>query len=254
MTKICIIGIGYRPLDEKASEAVRISDIILANKSLLDIFNKYEEYGSVKDKIMVLNGIHETMDYLRTQIPTLPLFDKGKISGSEISKKGDSQTAPTLKTISLLAVGDPMFFGIGRVITEAFNKDMVEIFPDLSSVQVAFSRIKETWGDALLISVHGGPDPENRRKLEYELSDIPSLLSGRNKIAILTDKVNSPTEIAKEIMKPSAVSYQLSALRMFVCEKLGYADEKITEGTPAEISGLSFSYPNVVIIIKGKDK
>jgi precorrin-6Y C5,15-methyltransferase (decarboxylating) len=140
------------------------------------------------------------------------------------------------------------------VITEAFDKDIVEIFPDLSSVQVAFSRIKETWGDALLISVHGGPDPENRRKLEYELSDIPALLSSRNKIAILTDKVNSPIEIAKEIMKPSAISYQLSALRMYVCEKLGYADEKITEGNPAEISGLSFSYPNVVIIIKGKDK
>ena len=254
MNKFYVVGIGYRPLDKKASEAVQISDIILANKSLLDIFSKYKEYESVKDKIKVLNGIHETMDYLRTQITTTPLLDTREISEPEIFKKGDSQTAPTLKTISILAVGDPMFFGIGRVITEAFDKDIVEIFPDLSSVQVAFSRIKETWGDAFLISVHGGPDPENRRKLEYELSDIPSLLLGRNKIAILTDKVNSPIELAKEIMKPSAISYQLSALRMYVCEKLGYADEKITKGTPAEISGLSFSYPNVVIIIKGKDK
>jgi len=110
MNKFYVVGIGYRPLDEKASEAVHMSDIILANKSLLDIFSKYKEYESVKGKIMVLNGIHETMDYLRTQIPTLPLFDKGEISGSKISKKGDSQIAPTLKTISILAVGDPMFF------------------------------------------------------------------------------------------------------------------------------------------------
>jgi precorrin-6Y C5,15-methyltransferase (decarboxylating) len=227
MNKFYVVGIGYRPLDKKASEAVHISDIILANKNLLDIFSKYKEYENVKDKIIVLNGIHETMDYLRAQIPT--------------------------KTISLLAVGDPMFFGIGRVITEAFDKDIVEIFPDLSSVQVAFSRIKETWSDAFLISVHGGPDPENRRKLEYELSDIPSLLSSHNKIAILTDKVNSPIEIAKEIMKPSAVSYQLSALRMYVCEKLGYDDEKITEGTPEDISARSFAHPNVVII-KRNDK
>jgi precorrin-6Y C5,15-methyltransferase (decarboxylating) len=231
MNKFYVVGIGYRPLDKKASEAVHMSDIILANKSLLDIFSKYKEYESVKDKIMVLNSIHETMDYLRAHI-----------------------TAPALKTISLLAVGDPMFFGIGRVITEAFDKNIVEIFPDLSSVQVAFSRIKETWSDAFLISVHGGPDPENRRKLEYELSDIPSLLSSRNKIAILTDKVNSPIEIAKELMKPSAISCQLSALRMYVCEKLGYDDEKITEGTPEDISARSFAHPNVVIIIKGTDK
>ena len=148
-----------------------------------------------------------------------------------------------------------MFFGIGRVITEAFDKDIVEIFPDLSSVQVAFSRIKETWNDAFLISVHGGPDPDNRRKLEYELSDIPSLLSSRNKIAILTDKINNPTIIAKTLFNSSALPhFRASALKLYVCEKLGYADEKITEGTPAEISGLSFSYPNVVIIIKGKDK
>ena len=254
MNKFYVVGIGYRPLDKKAKEAVYKSDVILAGNRLLDLFKGYEEYERVKGKIKVLNGIHETMDYLRTQITTTPLPDTREISEPEIFKKGDSQTAPTLKAISILAVGDPMFFGIGRVITEAFDKDIVEIFPDLSSVQVAFSRIKETWGDAFLISVHGGPDPENRRKLEYELSDIPSLLSGRNKIAILTDKVNSPIEIAREIMKPSSVSCQLSALRMYVCEKLGYADEKITEGTPAEISGLSFSYPNVVIIIKGKDK
>ena len=38
MNKFYVVGIGYRPLDKKAIEAVQISDIILANKSLLDIF------------------------------------------------------------------------------------------------------------------------------------------------------------------------------------------------------------------------
>lgn len=241
MTKIYVIGIGYRPLDKKAEEAVYKSDIILTSNSLLDIFKGYEEYERVRDKIKVLGDIHETMDFLKKHI-----IESGTTTLTT--------QIPELGTIALLAVGDPMFYGIGRVITEAFDKNIVEIFPDLSSIQIAFSRIKETWSDALLISVHGGPDPENRRKLEYELSDIPSLLSSRNKIAILTDKVNSPTEIAKEIMKPSAISYQLSALRMYVCEKLGYDDEKITEGTPEYISARSFAHPNVVIIIKRNDR
>ena len=251
MTKIYVIGIGYRPLDKKASEAVHRSDIILANKSLLDIFSQYKEYENVKDKILVLNGIHETMDYLRTQITAPPLLDTRACSELEIFKKGDSQIAPALKTISILAVGDPMFFGIGRVIIDEFGKDMVEIMPDLSSIQVAFTRIKETWHSAFLMSVHGGPDPEKRRKLEYELSDIPALTEKHDKIGILTDKVNTPAEIAG-VLNLSPVTRHLSLI-MYVCEKLGYDDEKITKGIPADISGLSFSHPNVVIIIKGKD-
>jgi precorrin-6B methylase 1 len=47
---------------------------------------------------------------------------------------------------------------------------------------------------------------------------------------------------------------KLSALRMYVCEKLGYDDEKITEGTPEDISARSFAHPNVVIIIKRNNK
>ena len=35
---------------------------------------------------------------------------------------------------------------------------------------------------------------------------------------------------------------------MYVCEKLGYKDEKITEGTPEVIAEGPFEHPNVVII------
>ena len=37
---------------------------------------------------------------------------------------------------------------------------------------------------------------------------------------------------------------------MYVCERLGYSDEKITEDTPEEIAGMSFAEPNLVIIQK----
>jgi len=39
---------------------------------------------------------------------------------------------------------------------------------------------------------------------------------------------------------------------MYVCERLGQEDEKITEGTPEEMSGQTFEYPNVVILKSGK--
>ncbi len=125
----------------------------------------------------------------------------------------------------------------------------MEILPDLSSAQTAFSRIKEVWSDALFISLHGGPDPAKRRRLEYEIEDIPALLQGHNKISILTDKENNPAKIA-EILNSSLVTRH-SSLTMYVCEKLGYPDEKITEGAPEEIAKLSFSQPNMVIVKSG---
>jgi precorrin-6Y C5,15-methyltransferase (decarboxylating) len=229
VNKILVIGVGFRPLEKEAKKALIASDVVLANDRLLDVFKNYEEYESVKDRILVHGSVYETLDYV-----------------------GDNYKR---KKICLLAAGDPMFFGIGRLIVERFGLDEVEIYPDLSSVQVAFSRIKEPSSNALFMSLHGGPDPEKRRRLEYELADISGLLNHHKKIAILTDRVNNPAVIANEMLKPSAVTKgeatsHLQDIRMYVCEKLGYPDEKITEGVPEEIAHRSFEHPNVVIIVK----
>jgi precorrin-6Y C5,15-methyltransferase (decarboxylating) len=69
-------------------------------------------------------------------------------------------------------------------------------------------------------------------------------------MGILTDRVNNPVVIAN-ILKSSIANRQ-SQFTMHVCERLGYPDEKITKGTPAEIASASFSDPNVVIIIRQK--
>ncbi|MEN8263204.1 MAG: precorrin-6y C5,15-methyltransferase (decarboxylating) subunit CbiE [Nitrospirota bacterium] len=222
MNKIHVIGIGFRPLDNRAKKRLLASDDVLANSRLLDVFKNYDEYESVKDRIIVHGSVYEVMDYIR-----------------ENYKK---------KKIALLAAGDPMFFGIGRLAIERFGQDAVEVCPDLSSMQVAFSRVRETSNNALLMSLHGGPDPEKRRKMEHEISEVPGLLEMYGKIAILTDKVNSPEKIAETIFRRSAVSSQLSAVKIYVCEKLGYDDERITSGTPEEILNKTFEHPNIVII------
>ena len=126
-----------------------------------------------------------------------------------------------------------------------FGRDVVEIIPDVSSVQLAFSRIKEPWDDALLISLHGNSDAGRRRKLRYELADLPGLLAVHHTIAVLTDGAHSPVAIA------AAVTYACASrpsLLLSVCERLGYDDERITEGSPDEIAAMSFGDPNVVII------
>ena len=220
MNKVYVIGIGFRPLEKKAANALLQSEVVLTNDRLLEAFKDYAEYTAVKDRILSLKDIHETKQYIRENYRS--------------------------KTIALLAVGDPMFFGIGRVIKDEIGKDAMEVYPDLSSIQVAFARIKEPSSNAFFLSLHGGPDPHNRRKLEYEITELPDLLLKHKKIAVLTDRVNSPTEIAKTL-NSSPVTRHASP-KMYVCEKLGYEDERITEGTPEDIASTSYAHPNVVII------
>lgn len=216
-----MIGIGFRPLGKRAHDALLRSDVVLANNRLLDVFRNYVEYENVSERILIHKTVYEMLDY---------------VADNYISKR-----------LSILAAGDPMFFGIGRLVVERLGGETVDVYPDLSSLQVAFSRIKETSNNALLISLHGGPEPEKRRRLEYELRDLPELIKRHEKIGILTDRENNPGIIAKTIK--SQLPNFISEIKIYVCEKLGYHDEKIIRGTPDEISEISFEQPNVMIII-----
>jgi precorrin-6B C5,15-methyltransferase / cobalt-precorrin-6B C5,C15-methyltransferase len=220
MTRIFVIGIGYRPLDKRAKEIVAGSKAIFASDRLLEVFSRYDEYEASSDRLKIMNSAGETFDAIRTQL----MDNEGSV-------------------ITLLASGDPMFFGIGRRVIEEFGKEIAEIIPDLSSVQVAFARICEPWDNVFFVSMHGGPDKNIRRKLEYELADLPALLNEHNRLAVLTDDINNPSVIAREFARagnPDVIFH--------VCERLGYPDEKITTGAPSEIEGKTFREPNVVVI------
>ncbi len=221
MARIYVIGIGYRPLDRKALDALSRSTVILTSQRLFDVFQRYEQFDAVRKKIKVINNINETMEYMKSLC-----------------------SDPKVKEFALLASGDPMFFGIGRRVIEEFGTASVEMMPDLSSIQLAFSRLKERWDNALLISVHGGPDPQKRRTLKYEVRDIPALLNDHPTIAVLTDRVNNPSVIAGEL-DPE--------IEMHVCEKLGYPEERIISGKAGKIAGMSFEDPNIVIL-RGRER
>jgi len=136
---------------------VRGSGVILASSRLFEVFQRYDEYEVVKDRIKVINKVPETIAFIKEW------FSRTALQNPQFA----------MPSLVLLASGDPLFFGIGRRMREEFGGDAVEILPDLSSVQVAFARINEAWDDAVLISLHGGPDIAKRRALPYEGRDIP---------------------------------------------------------------------------------
>lgn len=144
--------------------------------------------------------------------------------------------AATATPIVVLTSGDPLFFGFGRLLLADLPAEQLTFHPSLSSVQLAFSRIKVPWQDAQLVSVHG-------RSLE-ELS--PVLQQGVEKIAILTDAMNSPAAIAQLID-----SLELPhTYQMWVCENLGGAEEQIHILPLPELSSREFAPLNVVILLR----
>ncbi len=135
----------------------------------------------------------------------------------------------------VLTSGDPLFFGLGRLLLEQLPAEQLTFHPHLNSIQLAFNRLKLPWQDAAILSIHG-------RDMEPL---VKKLLGCHPKIALLTDPVNSPAAIAQLILSLSLpIQYQCA-----VCENLGGQQEKITPGlTPEALQNQSFASLSVVVL------
>jgi precorrin-6Y C5,15-methyltransferase (decarboxylating) len=136
-----------------------------------------------------------------------------------------------VKTV-VLASGDPLYFGIGRCLLQALPREDLVFLPHVSSVQLAFARLKETWNDACVVSVHGRP-VENL---------LPALAANKNKIAVLTDAKNDPHAIARYV----EVHRLLSQYDLWVCEDLGTWDERISRWSETA----DYSPLNIVVLLR----
>lgn len=140
---------------------------------------------------------------------------------------------------AVIASGDPLFYGIGSKIMDAMPEAEVELLPALSSVQVAFARVGLSWHDAELVSMHGSV----RRK--WVVDDLPLLCERYPKLLILTGGENTPQKLAQLLPAASTVH---------VLERLGYPDERVSKGTPEEVSKMEFKDPNLMIVLTSASK
>ncbi|WP_033374090.1 bifunctional cobalt-precorrin-7 (C(5))-methyltransferase/cobalt-precorrin-6B (C(15))-methyltransferase [Spirulina subsalsa] len=138
--------------------------------------------------------------------------------------------------IVILVSGDPLFFGLGRLLLEHFPPEVLTFHPHVSAVQLAFNRVKLPWQEAQMISVHG-------RSLELLSA---ALQQGESPIAVLTDSLNTPSAIAAHYL-----SLDLPILYQFwVCENLGSPEEQIQLFTPELLVNQEFSPLNVLILVR----
>ncbi|MFM9195587.1 MAG: precorrin-6y C5,15-methyltransferase (decarboxylating) subunit CbiE, partial [Planctomycetia bacterium] len=59
------------------------------------------------------------------------------------------------KRVVVLASGDPLFYGTARYVCSKLGKDRFEVVPHVSSMQLAFARVKESWEEAFLANLSG---------------------------------------------------------------------------------------------------
>lgn len=137
------------------------------------------------------------------------------------------------RTTVFLASGDPMFYGIGGLLTKKLN---AEIYPYVSSIQLAFAKMGEAWQDAYLTSVHG-----------RSIKGLAQRIDGKAKVALLTDQENTPATIAKYLL-----SFGMDEYTAFVGENLGSEQERTGFYTLQEMAEMSFSPLNVLILRQTK--
>ena len=136
--------------------------------------------------------------------------------------------------VVVLASGDPLFFGLGRYLLRNLAEELIEFLPNVTSVQYAFAKIREPWDDSVFISVH-----------DRELKDVVDRIVANDKAAILTDGVNTPGMISRELL-----SRRRSGYKAYLCENLGTDAERIRVTDIKGLLELDVAPLNVLILIR----
>ena len=114
----------------------------------------------------------------------------------------------------VLASGDPLWFGIGRLLLEGLPPQRLRFHPAPSSLQLAFARIGRPWQDAGWLSLHGrDPDP-----LTARLQQRPAAL------AVLTDPGQGGADDVRRCLRAAGLE---QAYRFWLCERLGYVEARV---------------------------
>src|SRR4051812_29346206 len=135
--------------------------------------------------------------------------------------------------VAVVAGGDPLFYGVARYLCDRLGKELFEVIPHVSSMQLAFARVKETWEEAFLTNLATHP-----------LEAVLDRIRVAETVGLFTSEDQGPVEIARTLLARG-----LDYFRAYVCENLGGPDERVTSGELAEIAGMEFSPLNVVILV-----
>jgi len=161
---------------------------------------------------------------------------KGKrlVVGSDLDEAVAQMAAAAKQKIVVLASGDPLFYGVARYFCDKLGKDRFDVVPHVSSMQLAFARVKESWEEAFLTNLANRP-----------LDQVVEKIRVATKAGLFTSDEAPPQAVAKALL-----DRRIDYFSAYVCENLGSPDERVTQGELAEIAKQEFSPLNVMILVR----
>ncbi|MGE0759243.1 MAG: precorrin-6y C5,15-methyltransferase (decarboxylating) subunit CbiE [Pirellulaceae bacterium] len=136
--------------------------------------------------------------------------------------------------VVILTNGDPLFYGTARYLCDRLGKDRFDVIPHVSSMQLAFARVKESWDEAYLTNLANQP-------LERVVERVRTAL----KVGMFTTEEIPPRAVAQALL-----DRQIDYFTAYVCENLGSPDERVFQGELSDLISLDFSPLNVLILVR----
>ena len=214
--KIHVVGINsyiFGDLSSKLQDLfLKTENIAVPNSYFEEIKSWSKNYLEKKKSFFSSNSNKELINWLRSQ-------------------KTD---------VILVSRGDPLWFGIGRILLENFQKDELSFYPSNTCIQLAFSKLKIPWQGTVNVSIHG-----------RDSTNLIGALKTRPKcLAIITDSNKKSLEIIKKNLSELNL---IDLYEFWLCEEIGFENERIRklnlkESLPQDISSL-----NIAVLTKTKN-
>ncbi len=141
------------------------------------------------------------------------------------------------KRVVVLASGDPLFYGVARYLCDRLGKQRFEVLPHVSSMQLAFARVKESWEEAFLTNL-----------ATHSLESVLEQVRRAEKVGLFTSESCPPASVARRLLEA-----QIDYFTGYVCENLGSPDERVTQGELNELAAQEFAPLNVLILVRKPD-
>ena len=134
--------------------------------------------------------------------------------------------------VAVLLSGDTGFYSGAKNLWPLLGNCEVETVPGISSLTYFCAKIQTTWQDAKLVSAHG------------RAHNLVGEIQRNAKTFALTGGATKVEDVCRELVERG-----LGEVRLWVGERLSYADERITAGTAAELAGESFADLSVLLAV-----